>query len=232
MILCEQSSLSGLERGGCLVKQTGPIMKKWAWSIEHWDMPLLLVGIILWEINLKLESLTSMLIAFQITLKSNWVSLERGIYLFWLSTLQTSPGARADCCGLSFHQHLLWLYKPDSAPSSHFAAGPLSGIKPHFQVHPTSPPRSVGTGRNQAKKSITPYKLLISLGDCVRAANEFKSLSHSNNSSRSVQTCLCLTKLYYEDKGLSMVCLCIASQKKCQSLNEVVELEIIYCLFK
>lgn len=93
---------------------------------------------------------------FSVILKSNWVSLERERYLLWLSTLQTRPGARPDCCGLSFHQHLLWLNKPNSASSSHFAAMPLSGTKPHFQVHVTSLPPSVGTGRNQAKKTLHP----------------------------------------------------------------------------
>lgn len=76
---------------------------------------------------------------FSVIFKSNWVSLERERYLFWLSTLQTWPGAGTDCLGLSFHQPLL--YKPDSASSSHCAAMPLSGIKPHFQVHLTSLPQ-------------------------------------------------------------------------------------------
>lgn len=162
---------------------------------------------------------------FSVIFKLNWVGLERKTHLFWLSTLQTWPEARTDCPGLS----MLWLYKPDSASRSHYAAMSLSGIKPHFQVHLLSLPPSVGIDRNQAKKSITPCRLVISLGDCAQATNEFKSLSHSNNStrSRSVQACLSLTKLSYDDKSLSMACLCSASQKNCLSLNEAVELETI-----
>lgn len=58
---------------------------------------------------------------FSVIFKLNWVSLERERHLFWL---QTWPEARTDCPDLS----MLWLYKPDSASSSHYAAVPLSGI--------------------------------------------------------------------------------------------------------
>lgn len=89
---------------------------------------------------------------FSFIFKSNWLSLERERYLFWLLPLQTWPGARTGCCGLSFHQRLLRFYRPGSASSFHYAAVPLSGIKTHFQVNLPSLPPSVGSDRNQAKK--------------------------------------------------------------------------------
>lgn len=150
-ILCEQASLSGMEGGGCLVKQTEPIMKKWAWSIEHWDMPRLLVGIMLWEINLKLESLTSMLIAFQLFFKSNWVSLERETPFLAVNPANTAWGqdwvpwcvismalqARF-CFQLPLCSHATFRHKTSLSGSS--GSSPL--------------PPSVRTDRNQAKKAL------------------------------------------------------------------------------
>lgn len=132
---------------------------------------------------------------FSVIFKSNWVSLEGERYLFWLPSLPTWPGARTDCPGLLFHQQLAGLYKPDSVSSSHYAAMPLINLTFRF-VYAACLLPSVGTDRNRPEESIAPCRLVISLGDYAWASNEFKSLSHSNNStrSRSIQTCLSVTK--------------------------------------